>query len=117
MTVNLADQRSVQKRDKRLKQEQLIADEGLKVILASDNATTYLAALVRESQVLLPVVAASEQGAMFRDGRKILGLKIMSDVQRVAPKQFPALIASVLEQPNDGQPKEEDDHGRPDGDQ
>jgi len=107
--TNLADQRQVEKRTKDIKKQAARHDDGLRAMLASKPALGYLGALVRESQAMANVVGATEQGAMFREGRRVLGLKIMADVQRVAPDKLASLIAAVLEQPEEEKNDRSDD--------
>lgn len=114
MTLNTADQRAVDKRNKGLKRQSLVADESVKWIMSDLRGRAYLAELLRESQALLPIVAGSNDGAMFREGRKVLGHKIMADVQRCLPKQFPGLIQAVFEEPKD---EKNDERNEPDLDE
>ena len=109
--TDLAHKPSVDKRNKALKRARALADEGVKIIMASQPARLYLAELLRDSQALLTVAGATEQGAMFREGRKVMGLKIMADVQRAVPQQFAALIEAVITPPNEDPPKDKEADG------
>lgn len=99
MSLDTANRRQVNTREKDQKRVAVLADEGVRMAMADERGRAYLAELVRESQCLASVVAATEQGAMFREGRAVLGKKIMADVQRICPAQFPVLIQAVVTPP------------------
>lgn len=107
MTLDTANERQVKAAQKAVKRRNALNDEAVRWMMGDIKGRGYLAELVRDSQALLNVVAAGEQGAMFREGRKVLGLKIMADVQRVCPAQFPGLIQAVFADP----PKDEKTDG------
>lgn len=100
--TDLGNQRDVERRNKAAKISRNKVREGLQWLLADERGRRYLADLVRETDAVAAQVAVTSDGVMFREGKRSMGLKILSDVQAHAPEQFAALLAAVLTNPTDG---------------
>lgn len=111
--TDLGNQRDVERRNKAAKIARNKVKEGLQWLLADERGRRYLADLVRESDAIAPQVGVTIDGALFREGKRSMGLKILTDVQAHVPEQFAALLMAVLANPVEGA----NDGGRTDNDE
>ena len=96
------DPRSVERRDKALHAHRARLGEALTWLLADPRGLLYLARLVRDSEAVTAQVAFTADGALFREGKRSLGLSILNDLRRHAPGQLSVLLAAALADPLEG---------------
>ena len=108
--TDLGNQQHVQQRNKALKKRAAREGEGLKKLVADEQGRAYLAHLVRESKLFeFAVVAPASEHAMYREGLRTMGQKVLGDVEKHAPEHLPALIKSVLAPIEDKEDDRSDD--------
>ena len=96
------DRRSVERRNRTLRARRARLVEALQWLVADERGRLYLARLVRDSEAITSQVAFAADGALFREGKRSLGLSILNDLRRHAPEQLPALLAAALADPQEG---------------
>ncbi len=116
MSLNTADQRSVDKRNKGLKLRSLKSLEGLRKIMDDEVARGYLAELVSDGKFFYRDPATAADDLLYNAGRRNTSMKIVEDVMALDfhdPKKLrlQALLAATFAPLRTDDPKDEKTNG------
>jgi hypothetical protein len=111
--VDIGNAQEVQRRNKALRIPANKLKEAVRWIMGNDLGRFYLGHLVDESGALRRGVSASHDGAMFEQGCREMGLKVIEDVRALdvpgtPAKQLVALLSGAIATPKPTIPGEDD---------
>lgn len=114
MAENVADPRKVDRKRERAREDKQTREQVLRTLMADPRGRRYIWLQLQECCVFHQVLVLGPSGyagTAFNEGKRMLGLKLLNDITRLAPNDYMRMT-----QENSGVELTETDNGRRDDD-